>query len=326
MIATAIAHPNIALVKYWGKRDAALNLPAAGSLSVTLGPMHTRTTVEWGGDGADIVELNGVAASAGDARRISRFLDRVRAMRPGLGSARVTSANDFPTAAGLASSSSGFAALALAATRAAGLELDRAELSVLARLGSGSAARSLDGGLVRMAAGTRADGSDASAAPVDALADWPLRVVIAVTTEASKETSSTDGMVHTQQTSPYYDAWVAGVEPDVESALAAARARDFEALGVVAERSALRMHACAMASDPGVLYWRGATLEAFAAVRRLRATGVPVFGTIDAGPHVKAFTLAAHEERVASELGAVPGVVRLIRAGVGGAARIVGDA
>lgn len=300
-----------------------LNLPAAGSLSVTLGPMVTTTSVTWGLDESDTLELNGRTARAADTTRISRFLDLVRALQPGLGGAMVVSTNDFPTAAGLASSSSGFAALALAATAAAGLSLDPTQLSVLARRGSGSAARSIFGGAVRMFGGERLDGTDSFAEPIDPLENWDLRVVIAVTTEGAKDTSSTDGMWLTQATSPYYDAWVAGVEPDVAAAIAAIAARDFDRLSAIAEASALRMHACAMGADPGVLYWRGATIDTIHQVRRLRARGVPCFFTVDAGPHVKVFTLAGHEELVADELMSVPGVVRTISAEPADGARLV---
>ena len=184
--ATAVAHPNIALVKYWGKRDHALNLPAAGSVSLTLGPVRTRTTVRWGEPGDRLV-LDGETADATATRRVSAFLDLVRALVPDLGGAEVVSANDFPTAAGLASSSSGFAALAVAATEAAGLALDTEQLSVLARRGSGSAARSVLGGFVRMNAGIRDDGTDSFAVPVADVDHWDLRVVIAVTEAGPKE-------------------------------------------------------------------------------------------------------------------------------------------
>lgn len=320
--AVAVAHPNIALVKYWGKRDAGLNLPAAGSLSVTLAPMATTTRLTWG-KSSDAFTLNGRAASGRDAARLSGFLDLVRALRPDLGGAEVVSENNFPTAAGLASSSSGFAALALAATHAARVELGPAALSVLARRGSGSAARSLVGGLVRMDGGRLGDGSDAFATQVDPLTDWPLQVVIAVTTEASKETSSTDGMTLTQQTSPYYPAWVAGVEPDIDEAVEAIASRDFDRLARVAEASAMRMHACALGADPAVLYWRGATVDVIHTVRALRRqAGIPCFVTVDAGPHVKVFVLPEHVDRVNRALLEVPGVLRTILARVGGDATV----
>ena len=322
--ATAVAHPNIALIKYWGKRERALNLPAAGSLSVTLGPFRSRTRVRFGAE-QDRVHLDARDVSAEPAgQKVLRFIDLVRALTPTtLGPVEVVSDNDFPTAAGLASSSSGFAALALAATRAAGVAPSAAELSALARRGSGSAARSLFGGVARMHAGTRADGADAHAEPVLPADHWDLRVVIALTAEGAKDVSSRDGMNQTEATSPYFDAWIGTVEPAIERAIAALEARDFEALAREAEASAMQMHASAIAAVPAVVYWKGATLEVIHAVRTMREReAVPVFFTIDAGPHVKVFTLAGHEDAVEARLRAVPGVRGVLHASPAEGARI----
>jgi diphosphomevalonate decarboxylase len=321
--ATAAAGTNIALVKYWGKRDAALNLPATGSLSLTLAELGTRTTVTFDDGARDRFFLDGVPGDDAATARVSRFLDRVRA-RAGLGArAAVESTNSVPTASGLASSASGFAALAVAATRAAGLTLSPQELSELARLGSGSAARSIFAGFAEMAPGSRADGSDAVARPVEGGAGWELRLVVAVTATGPKPMGSTAAMAHTARTSPYYAAWVAGVAEDLTAARTAIGARDLGALGVVAERSALRMHAAAFAADPGIIYWNPATLAAIDGVRRLRDGGTPVFFTIDAGPHVKALCTAADAPKVAAALAAIPGVLRTQIAAPGPGARLV---
>lgn len=320
---TVIAHPNIALVKYWGKRDAALNLPAAGSLSVTLGPIETRTTVRWGADATRYVLDGADVTDSRAGQQIGAFLELVRAGRD-LGHAFVDSANDFPTAAGLASSSSGFAALALAATRAAGDDVPGHELSVLARQGSGSAARSIYGGVVRMHAGVADDGTDAHAVPVFDASHWDLRVVVALTTVGAKKVASRDGMNHTAATSPYYDAWIGTVEPAIDDAIEAIEARDFARLAVIAEASAMQMHASALASVPAVIYWNGATLETLSAVRRWREDEhLPVFFTIDAGPHVKVFTTAGHEAAVEARLRSLPGVRGVLHAAPADGARIV---
>ncbi|HET6147064.1 MAG TPA: diphosphomevalonate decarboxylase [Polyangia bacterium] len=325
---TAIAGSNIALVKYWGKRDAALNLPATGSLSLTLAELGTRTTVRFSGDGAeDQVTLNGAPAADQVRARVGAFLDRVRA-RAGIDRrADVVSENSVPTAAGLASSASGFAALALAASRAAGLALAPGELSELARLGSGSAARSIFGGFVEMAAGTRADGRDAVAAPLAGAADgaaaWDLRLVVAVTAAGPKAAGSTTAMESTARTSPFYPAWVAGVPGDLVEARAAIAARDLDRLGVVAERSALRMHATAMAADPAILYWNPTTLAAIQTTRALRVAGTAAYFTIDAGPHVKVLCAPADVSAVAAALAATPGVLRTIVASPGPGARVI---
>jgi diphosphomevalonate decarboxylase len=323
--ATATAGTNIALVKYWGKRDEALNLPATGSLSLTLDRLGTRTRVAFdGGDGAgDRVTLDGAPAAEKVAARVTAFLDRVRA-RAGIATrATVVTDNSVPTASGLASSASGFAALAVAAARAADLDLMPAELSVLARLGSGSAARSIFGGFVEMARGTRADGGDAAAAPIAGGDGWDVRLVVAITAAGEKSLGSTAAMRRTAETSPYYDAWVRGVDGDLAAARAAIAARDLAALGAVAERSALRMHASAMAAEPPVVYWNPATLAAMARVRALREAGTAAFFTIDAGPHVKVLCAARDAESIAAALGDVPGVLRTLAAAPGPGARIV---
>lgn len=321
--ATAVAGTNIALVKYWGKRDEALNLPATGSLSLTLDRLGTRTRVAFdgGAGGVDAVTLDGAPAGQKFAARASAFLDRVRA-RAGLSArATVETSNSVPTAAGLASSASGFAALALAATRAAGLELSPVELSELARLGSGSAARSVFGGFVEMQRGARADGRDAVAHPLGEGAGWDVRLVVAITAAGEKTIGSTAAMSRTAATSPYYDAWVRSVDGDLAAARAAIAARDLNGLGAVAERSALRMHASAMAADPPILYWNAATLAAIATVRALRERGTAAFFTIDAGPHVKVLCAAADADAVAAALGGTAGVLRTLIAAPGPGAR-----
>ncbi|HEX2571160.1 MAG TPA: diphosphomevalonate decarboxylase [Polyangia bacterium] len=329
--AVAVARTNIALVKYWGKRDNALNLPATGSLSLTLDGLETRTEVIFGGGEApegsqaplDRLILAGVEETGVARTRVSRFLDLVRARAGRTERALVRSHNNFPTAAGLASSASAFAALALAATRAAGLVVPPAELSVLARRGSGSAARSIFGGLVEMHRGERADGSDAVAEP---LAEWDLRLVVAVCGEGRKATLSTDGMRHTAETSPYFRAWVETHEADLTAARAAIRTRDLQALGEVMEYSCLKMHASALAARPGVIYWSGVTVEAFHLVRALRAGGTGVWFTNDAGPHAKALCAPADAPRVAEALAALPGVTRVITCAPGAGAQVIEEA
>jgi diphosphomevalonate decarboxylase len=323
--ATATACANIALVKYWGKRDPGLNLPAAGSLSLTLGALTTTTTVTFDPAlAADAFVLNGDAT---DPAAVTAFLDLVRAQAGVATRARVDSRNAFPTASGLASSASGFAALALAATRAAGLALDARALSILARRGSGSAARSIHGGLVRMHAGTRADGADAFAAPLAAPAGFVerLRMVIAVVGGgARKAHASRDAMAHCAATSPLYPGWLASVPGDLAAAEAAIAAGDLARLGEVTEASALAMHAAAIASRPAILYWQPPTLAALAAVQALRADGIPAWATMDAGPHVKVLTDAANVDRVAAAIGAVDGVTQRFVSVAGGPAEVTG--
>jgi diphosphomevalonate decarboxylase len=323
LAACAQAQPNIALVKYWGKRDAALNLPMVGSLSITLEKPWTRTRVRF--DAAlteDRFLLNG-RSEAAQLARVTHCLDLLRA-RVGLSlRAEVDSENSFPTSAGLASSASGFAALVVAADMALGLKLSDADKTMYARRCSGSAARSIFGGYVEWARGQRADGLDSVARPLMPASAWPLRVVVAITSRRAKDVGSTEGMNRTAATSPYLRAWIETQESDLAAARAAISARDFERLAEVSERSCLKMHALTLAAQPGLLYWNGATVECLHRVRALRAQGVPVFFTVDAGPHVKAVCVPSATTEVRAALGQVSGVLDLIETGLGDGARVI---
>ena len=270
---TARANANIALVKYWGKRDAALNLPAAGSLSLTLDALVTITQVTFDASLTDdSLELDGAPARPAELARVRELLELVRAEAGTRTRARVISRNEFPTASGLASSASGMAALALAASTAAGLALPPRELSILARRGSGSAARSLFGGFVRMHAGVAADGSDAFAEPLSSPLRDRVRMVIAIVGGgAAKTHGSRDAMEHTAETSPLYRGWLDVVPRDLAAAEAALADADLAALGEIAEANALAMHASAIAARPAVIYWQPATLAALAEVRAKRS-------------------------------------------------------
>lgn len=321
--AAAQAHPNIALIKYWGKRDLPLNLPVVGSLSITLDTLWTRTSVRFGNDlPADRLSLNG-REDAKQLRKVSACLDLLRARAGTEARADVVSHNNFPTGAGLASSASGFAALVVAADAALGLDLPRGTLSEFARRGSGSASRSIFGGYVEWALGEQADGEDSIARPILDAQAWPLRVAVAITSTAEKAIGSTEGMNRTADTSPYQRAWIDTQEADLAEARAAIVARDFERLADISEFSCLKMHALAMAAKPGLLYWNAATMAAMHAVRGLRASGVPVFFTIDAGPQVKAICLPSAAVQVAAALREVPGVLKVLETGLGGPAKLI---
>jgi diphosphomevalonate decarboxylase len=307
-VTTARACANVALVKYWGKRDAALNLPATGSLSIALGALVTETSVVVDPALADDeVVLDGAPATGAARARVVEFLDLVRARAVATPRARVRSDNQFPTAAGLASSASGFAALAAAAARAYGLALDARALSVLARRGSGSAARSIFGGFVRMHAGDRDDA--AFAEPIASPLVDRARVVIAIVGVAAKKEPSRDAMVHVAETSPLYAGWLALVPRDLAAAEAALATGDLAALGTIAEANALAMHATAIAARPAIVYWQPATLAVLARVRALREAGRAAWATIDAGPHVKVLTTADDADVIAHALAALPDVV-----------------
>lgn len=312
----ARAHANIALIKYWGKRDGPGNRPAAGSISITLDALASNARVRFD-PALDRDEIR--LPDGADAARVAAFLDAVRA-RAGIGTrAEVLSRNDFPTGAGLASSASGFAALALAASRAAGLDLDGAALSALARRGSGSAARSIFGGFAEM----RAEGDDPHAVPLLDAGEWPLSVVIAIVDSGVKAVGSGEGMRHTASTSPYYAAWLDTVAADLPAMRAAIEARDLTAVGELAEANCLAMHGATLAARPGLAYWRPATLALLETIRDLRAGGLPVYATIDAGPQVKALCAPEDADRIAAELAKVSGVKTTRVSGLGPGAHTV---
>jgi diphosphomevalonate decarboxylase len=322
MRATAVAHPNIALIKYWGKSDVEWNIPAVGSLSITLDGLTTTTSVDFDSGLAEDEFLLAGRAAPEMAGRVSRCLDLIRERAGADVRARVESDNDFPTAAGLASSASGFAALIIAANAALGAGIETAELADLARRSSGSAARSLFGGFVELR--LTPDGPLLTeTGQILEPSDWPLRVAVAVTDPGVKTVGSTEGMIRTEQTSPFYASWVSASEQDLAEARTAIAGRDFETLAEVSESSCLKMHAVMMTARPGLVYWNGATVECIHRVRELRADGVPVFFTVDAGPQVKAVCEPEAFDRVAAELSVIEGVRQVLKSGLGEGARVV---
>ena len=320
--ATAVAHPNIALVKYWGKRDERLMLPHQSSLSVTLGQLQVSTTVEFGVEQEEVT-LHGKPAQGKERARVAEMLQRLReTVKTPLGAAHVSSVGNFPAAAGLASSAAGFAALAVAARAAAGLLLDVREASMLARLGSGSASRSIQGGFCVWRRGQASDGSDSYASQLFPGAHWPeLRLLVTILSAEKKEITSREGMKRTVETSPYYPAWVQDAEAEVDRAAERIRNRDLVGLGRIAERNAWRMHAAALGADPAICYLRPETLQLLSLLERERRGGMPVWFTLDAGPNPVLLTDAAHLPAVQARV-AQAGAAQTIACDVGPDARL----
>ncbi|MEU0009419.1 diphosphomevalonate decarboxylase [Streptomyces sp. NPDC006314] len=306
--ATAIAHPNIALIKYWGKRDEDLVLPCVDSLSMTLDIFPTTTCVRLAPEAEhDEVTLNGRPAEGEARRRVVAFLDLVRE-RAGLAHrAVVDSENTVPTGAGLASSASGFAALAVAAAASYGLDLHATALSRLARRGSGSACRSIFGGFAMwhagLDAGTAAEADLGSYAEPVPAADLDPALVIAVVNAGPKAVSSRAAMRRTVDTSPLYEPWAVSSRDDLIEMRAALLAGDIEAVGETAERNALGMHATMLAARPAVRYLSPATLSVLDRVLQLRRDGIAAYATMDAGPNVKVLCRRADADRIAETVG-----------------------
>lgn len=323
--ATAVAHPNIALIKYWGKRDAAVQLPATGSLSLTLGIAPTTTTVTLEPSLVeDTGELNGEPMNDKEVGRVRRFLDLVRERAGGadLPKASVVSVNEIPTGAGLASSASGFAALTLAAAAAYGLEQTPAEASALARRGSGSACRSIFGGLVEWLPGDDEDEltSHAVELPDSGL---ELALVVAVLSPGRKKIDSREAMRNTVETSPYFPAWVETVPGEIEQMKEAIAAADFTAVGQLAESNAMRMHASMLGATPPVRYWNADSVAALDLVATLRDEGIECYATMDAGPNVKVICRPGDAETIAERFRAEFGGIDVLVSGHGPAAYLV---
>jgi diphosphomevalonate decarboxylase len=260
--------------------------------------------------------VNGEPAAAMLAR-VSQCLDEIAG--PGRPSADVVSECNFPIAAGLASSASAFAALAVAASKANGRRMDSLTLARIAGRASGSAARSLYPGIVELTA--RA--ADIDVRSIASAEDWPLSVSVAVTDTGTKPISSGAAMIISKQTSPFYNAWVKRQEHDLDVARNAVLERDFAALAAIAEHNCLKMHSVMWSSRPAIVYWNSATLACMETVRELQRQGMPVFFTIDAGPQVKAVSLAEAGPAVAEALRSTPGVLQVMSSPLGSGARLL---
>ncbi len=321
--ATAIAHPNIAFIKYWGNRDDELRLPANPSLSMNLGDLHTTTTVVFDeGLGRDEVIIDGRLAEGAARGRVSTHLNLVRRQAGRWAAARVVSRSNFPAGVGIASSASAFAALTVAACAAAGLDLTEAELSALARRGSGSACRSLPGGYTRWVMGRGNATSFAhSIAPAS---HWELRDLVVVVSREHKAVGSSRGH-GLAVSSPLHAARLLAVPAMLAACKRALLARDLEAMGVLIEEDTVMMHAVMMTSRPALYYWAPATMRVIQAVQSWRAAGLPVYFTIDAGPNVHLICEAGDAAQVEARARALPGVLEVLVSGPGGPARLVED-
>lgn len=279
------AHTNIALIKYWGKENDDLIIPKNNSLSLTLDAFYTETRVTFDDTlEKDTLILDGEEQASSVLSKVEGVLNLVREKAGITTYALVESKNYVPTAAGLASSASGLAALAGAASQAAGLDLSDTELSRLARRGSGSASRSIYGGFAEWQKGTNDE--DSYAVPVDD-ANWDLGMLFIVVEDAKKDVSSREGMRRTIETSPFYQGWLDTVNEDLEAMKQAISNQDIEEVGKIAERNAMKMHATNLGANPPFTYWSPDSVRAMAAVRNLREKGFTAYFTMDAGPNVK---------------------------------------
>jgi len=324
--ASAIACANIALIKYWGKRDITLNLPAVGSISLTLEALKTKTRVTFDPElKVDKLIINNKIANEPHQNRIGRFLSVLREKSGTSLFAEIKSENNFPTGAGLASSASGYAALTMAAASALGLPLKKADLSRLSRMGSGSAARSIYGGIVEMRKGEDPSGTEDFAVQLASQEYWDLRLLVIITSKEEKKTGSTEAMNISSQTSPYYDRWITTSVKDLNEMREAIKKKDFEKLGDLTEFSAMKMHALTISSRPPILYWNSKTIELIENVRKLRREGIPAYFTIDAGPQVKVITLPDHAKKLRKHFESFSGIKSIIESALGPDVTLIGE-
>ena len=324
--ATAVACANIALIKYWGKRDVVLNLPAVGSISLTLEALKTQTRISFDPNlEMDILTINNVKASESQVKRTRKFLDIVREKSGSQLYADITSNNNFPTSAGLASSASGFAALCMAATHALGLGLNKKKLSELSRRGSGSAARSIYGGFVEMQRGEDLSGKNDFSLQLAPSDYWDIRLLVLITSVKEKKIGSTEAMNLTAETSPYYQDWINYSYKDLDEMKDAIRKKDFEKLGDLTEYNAMKMHALTLSSRPPILFWNSKTIELMEEVKKLRQNGIPVYYTIDAGPQVKVITLPDHIDALKKHFESITGIENIIETKLGPDVKLTGE-
>lgn len=311
MQAMAQSHPNIALIKYWGKRDTVKNLPAVDSLSLTLGGLWTKMRIDLSNQlECDELIINGVNNES-NLSRVSQCLDLV--MGKNRKFAKIISECNFPISAGLASSSSSFSALVVAANAVMNKKSDTQLFASQAGNISGSAARSLLGGIVEL----KNISNTIKIKQLSNVTRWPLSVVIAITDKNKKSISSSKAMNLSSHSSPFYSAWIENQSPDMNEARLAVKEKDFAKLAAVSEHNCLKMHSVMWTTKPSVVYWNAATLNCMHAIRDLQQSGEPVFFTMDAGPQIKAVCLPENETRIIKRLAEIDGVESIMKSSLG---------
>ncbi|MEK6957742.1 MAG: diphosphomevalonate decarboxylase [archaeon] len=325
MKATAIANSNIALVKYWGKRNEELILPYNSSISMTLDKLYTTTTVEFSKKySKDELTIDGEKISGEELERVERQLNLIRRTAKVSEKAKIASASNFPKAAGLASSASAFAALTLAATKALDLHLPKKELSIIARQGSGSACRSIYGGFVEWQKGTLENGEDSYAMQVAPQNHWPeLCMIVNVLTPKQKKIKSRAGMAQTIATSPLYKAWLETVESDLEKVRSGILEKKFPLLGQTAEMNALKMHSTMITTEPHIIYWEPETIVMMKEVMQLREEATECYFTIDGGPQVKVLCLEKDAKKIEKRFSEMKEVQKTFLCKTGGDAKLI---
>lgn len=297
---TAIAPSNIAFTKYWGRKDEEQRLPENGSISMSLSDLLTTTTVEFApGYSQDEVVINGGGLEPDEAERVIKHLDRVRKLANISLKAKVVSNNNFPSGTGLSSSASGFAALSLAASKAAGLDLSEKDLSILARQGSGSACRSIPGGFVEWLDGDTSETSYAT--QIFPANHWAIADVVAVVSEGKKEVSTSVGQ-QSATSSRFMQVRLAHMRETNEEVKKLMGERDFQGFGELIEAEALELHTIMLTQKPALIYWTPGTLNIMKLTAHWRAEGLPVYFTINTGQDIHLICEQENVDKVKAKL------------------------
>jgi diphosphomevalonate decarboxylase len=302
MKATAISHPDIAFIKYWGKKIGAedIRLPANGSISMVLSELYTKTTVEFSEKySEDVIKISNQVIEGAKKKRVTEHLDRIRAMASIQYKARVQSEFNFPMSAGISSSASGFSALTVAAVQAAGITMSKKELSKLARKASGSACRPIMDGFVEWLDGDTDETSYAqSIFPPD---HWNLYDVVAIISKKEKTVPTTNGMA-SAETSPFFSNRLKRMPDKITLAKKLIQEKNFQEFGELIEAEALEMHAIALTSKPPLLYWIPETVKIMELVQNLRAEGIMCYFTINTGQNVHILVESNHLDELTKRL------------------------
>jgi len=312
--ATFQASSDVALVKYWGKKDEVLRLPENGSVSLVLSGLDTITTVDFSPDYIkDEITIQG-ESEEGESTRVIKHLDRIRVLAGSKLFAKVVSQNTFPKGTGLSSSGSGFAALTYAAIAALNLKLSEKEISILARQGSGTACRCACGGIVEWVDGSTSDTSYSHT--LFPPSRWDLRDVIAIVDEGKKLVSSTVGH-QTAHTSPFYAVRLQNIKQKITQVKKTIQERNFADLGELVEAEALEFHSILLTSQPSLIAWYPGTVEVMLAVQQLRRQNIPAYFTINTGFNVHVLTLPEYEQKVVAALNKLSLVKKVLSAKIG---------
>lgn len=314
MKATAQAPSNIAIIKYWGKKNPTLNLPFSSTISANYSNLYTQTSVEFDSKLKwDVLIIDGKSNDA-QTKRASNQLDIIRKLANIKTRAKIVSKNNFPKSSGLASSASGFAALTVAGAKAAGLNLGEKELTTIARLGSGSACRSIPAGFVKWEKGTNHKTSYAHS--IHPASYWNIDILALIVDTKAKKTSSTDGH-NVANTSPLFPSRLKNLPNKVKTIETALKSKNFKLFGETLEEEALELHSIALTSTPPIIYWEPKSIEVMKLCQNLREKNILVYFTFDAGPQPVLFCQEKDTVRLVKAIKSQIKGIKIIKSKIG---------